>query len=199
MTIANTIIIYNPDLNKKKDEIRYGLEWMISGLIQVILTLMVAIPLGVVTEAVVILISGAVLRMFSGGAHAKSYFKCLFLSLFQIIGISLVVKYTTVLNQYTPVFLFLLFISVMIMFIKAPVLHKKKDMFNSKEKRKLKYLSLFTFGMLFASGYLPYLSDFKYCIWLSLILQSFTLTFLWEKILSYGEDFKYKRFIKEDI
>ena len=191
-TMADTIIIHNPDLNGKKDDIRYGLEWMISGLIQVILTIMTAIPFGVVSEAIVILISGAALRMFSGGAHAHSYFKCLFLSLFQIIGLSLIVAYTPNLHEYTYVFLFLIVISCITVFINAPVLHKKRNMFNTKEKRKLKYLSLFTFGMLAVSGYLPFLSDFKYCIWLSLILQSFTLTFLWEKILSYGGNFKYK-------
>ncbi|WP_201716368.1 accessory gene regulator ArgB-like protein [Rossellomorea arthrocnemi] len=190
--VANTIIVHHPELNKKKDEIRYGLEWIISGLFQVVLTIIAAIPLGVALEAIVILISGAVLRMFSGGAHARGYFRCLFLSLIQIIGISLVVKYTTVLDEYTYFCLFLLFISIIIIFIKAPVLHKKKDMFTDKEKRKLKYLSLFTFGTLYAFSYLPYLSEFQYCIWLSLILQSFTLTFVWEKILSYGENFIYK-------
>jgi accessory gene regulator B len=190
--IADTIIIHNPDLNEKKDDIRYGLEWMISGLIQVTLTIMAAIPFGVVSEAIVILISGAALRMFSGGAHANSYFKCLFLSLFQIIVLSLIVTYTPNLNEYNDVFLFLIVISGITVFIKAPVLNKKKNMFNTKEKRKLKYLSVFTFGILVASAYLPFLSDFTYCIWLSLILQSFTLTFLWEKILSYGGNFKYK-------
>ncbi|TMU83461.1 hypothetical protein FGG79_19835 [Bacillus sp. BHET2] len=197
--ITNTIIIHNPDFKKKKDEIRYGLEWMISGMIQVILTLMAAIFLGVVAEAAIILISGASLRMFSGGAHANSYFKCLLLSLFQIMGISLVVKYFTLLNQYTYVLLIMLIICVVIHSIKAPVLHKKKDMFNAREKRKLKYLSISIFGMLFVSGYLPYLIDFKYCIWLSLIMQSITLTSFWEKILSYGENFKYKSFTKEDF
>jgi accessory gene regulator B len=192
MNITDTIILHNPDLIKKKDEIRYGLEWMISGMNQLILTLAAAIPFGIVTEAFLILFSGAALRMFSGGGHATSYYKCLFISLSQVIALALVIKHTTVLHHYPAVIIILLICSLFILYVKAPVLHKKKHLFNTKEKRRLKYLSLLTFGFLFAVGYMPYLSDFKHYIWLSLIIQSFTLTNSWEKILSYGENFIYK-------
>jgi accessory gene regulator B len=189
VNITKAIILHNPDLGKKKDEIRYGLEWMISGFNQIFLTLAAAIPLGVAAEAFIILVSGAALRMFSGGAHAKSYFKCLLISLLQVIGLSLLAVHTSIFNQFPAVILILLICSVLTIYMRAPVLHKKKDLFNSKEKQKLRILSLLTFGILFAAGYLPYISDFQQCIWLSLIIQSFTLTETWEKILSYREGF----------
>lgn len=192
LNITKAIVLHNPELTKKKDEIRYGLEWMISGFNQLLLTVAAAIPLGLAAEAFIILISGAALRMFSGGAHAKSYYKCLLISLFQVIGLALLIEHTTIFHQVPAVLQILLICSVLIIYKEAPVLHKKKDLFNSKEKQKLKNLSLLTFGILLAAGYLPYLSEYQHCIWLSLIIQSFTLTGTWEKILSYGEGFQYK-------
>ncbi|USK36453.1 accessory gene regulator B family protein (plasmid) [Bacillus sp. F19] len=186
VNLANLIIVHNPELIDKKDEIRYGLEWIISGLNQVILTVMVALPFGLVLEALFTLLSGAFLRMFSGGAHARGYFKCLLISMFQVLIISFIAaSYSSLLEQHIFVLCFMLVFSFGLVYIKAPVLMKKKELFNSNDKLKLRYLSLLTFVICLLISFLPEISEFKYCIWLSLIIQSLSLTNTLEKALTY--------------
>lgn len=190
--ISTLVVAENPQFSKRKDEIRYGMEWMISGMNQIIFVILLAWPLGILLECMVVLLSGALLRMFSGGFHFKGYYPCLIFSTFQVVILTLIcVQNIDLLSKYkTPIFL-LLTISVLIVAHRAPVLHKKKHLFNPKEKLKLKLIAVFIFFICIGiSILLPYY--LMYCVWLSLILQGFTLTKFWGKCVLFSDNILYR-------
>lgn len=183
--ISNLVVSENPKFAKNKDEIRYGLEWMISGINQIVFVNLLVWPLGISLEATVALLSGALLRMFSGGAHFKGYYPCLIFSTLQIIFLSLIcVWYTEFFTSHKGYFFSLLTISLLIIARKAPVLHKKKHLFDPGKILKLKLMAVMIFILCTgASMLLP--QSLMYCVWSSLIFQGLTLTVFWEKSVSF--------------
>lgn len=179
--ISKLVVSENPQLIKNQEKIRYGLEWMISGINQIVLVSLIVLPLGIFLESTVTLLSGALLRMFSGGAHFKGYTLCLIFSTLQIIFLTFIcVEYTVILSSYNILFLFLLLSSFLITVRKAPVLHKKKHLFNQEGILKLKIVALVTFIICTGvSVLLP--QSIMYCVWSALIFQGLTLTNFWEK------------------
>ncbi|TKH10534.1 hypothetical protein FC678_14495 [Peribacillus simplex] len=194
--ISNLVVSENPQLVKSKDKIRYGLEWMISGMNQIILVSLLVWPLGILPETTMGLLSGALLRMFSGGAHFKGYYSCLILSTLQIIFLTLIcVQYTEVLSFYKIPFILLLLISFLITVQKAPVLHKKKHLFTRKGTLKLKMKAVTTFILCMGlSVFLP--QAMMYCVWSALIFQGLTLTDFWGKSVLILDAFIYKITLK---
>ncbi|MBT2646446.1 accessory gene regulator B family protein [Bacillus sp. ISL-34] len=194
--ISNLVISENPQLIKSKEKIRYGLEWMISGMNQIVLVSFLVWPLGILPETMIGLLSGALLRMFSGGAHFKGYYSCLILSMLQIIFLTLIcVQYTDILSSYKIPFILLLFISFLITVQKAPILHKKKHLFTRKGTLKLKMRAVTTFILCMVfSVFLP--QTMMYCVWSALIFQGLTLTDSWGKCVLILDAFIYKITLK---
>lgn len=190
--ISTLVVSENPQFSKRKDEIRYGMEWMISGINQILFVVLLSWPLGILVECMVVLLSGALLRMFSGGFHFKGYYPCLIFSTFQIVILTLIcVQNIDLLLKSKNIMIFLLIMSFLIVAHRAPALHKKKHLFNRKEKLKLKLVSLCIFLLLVGiSISLPY--HLMYCVWLSLILQGFTLTKIWGKCVLFTDKVLYK-------
>lgn len=191
--LSERVVTDNPVLHKNKDEIRYGLEWTFSGINQVILVILLAFPLQVIPEAITTLIAGALLRMFSGGAHFKSYYLCLVFSTFQILIISVACKFSLIyFTKIGPLLMVLLMISLMIVAIKAPVLQKKKALFNKKDIKfqKIYSVTIFICGLII-SFLLP--EPLMFSIWAAFIIQSLSLTYLWEKSICYIDAFLYKK------
>ena len=125
--LSNRVVADNPVLLKNKDEIRYGLEWTFSGINQVIFVTLLAFPLQIFPEAMTILVAGAILRMFSGGAHFKNYYLCLVFSTFQILLISIACNFLVVyFIKFWPLLMAFLIICLMIVAIKSPVLQKSR-------------------------------------------------------------------------
>lgn len=187
--ISNFIISENPEFYKNRDNIRYGLEWMLSGMNQIIFVCLLAWPFGLLLETLVTLLTGALLRMFSGGAHFKRYFTCLIFSTVQIFLITFVcVNHINFLSSHSILLSFLLLFSFLINVTKAPVLHKKRHLFNTESLLKLKITAIFIFILCTGvSLFLPH--SIMYCVWLALIFQGITLTTLWEKIILFSNDF----------
>lgn len=187
--LSKLVISENPQLKKSKDKIRYGLEWMISGMNQIILVSLLVWPFGFLPETLMALLAGALLRMFSGGAHFKGYYSCLIFSTLQIIFLTFIcVQYTSFLLSHRTLFFLLLLMSLLITVIKAPILHKKKHVFNQKNIIKLKLMAVIIFILCTGvSLFLPY--SIMYSVWFALILQGITLTTLWEKIILFLDDF----------
>ncbi|MGY3314689.1 accessory gene regulator B [Peribacillus simplex] len=194
--ISNLVVSENPQLVKNKDKIRYGLEWMISGMNQIVLVSLLVWPLGLLPETIIGLLTGALLRMFSGGAHFKGYCSCLILSTLQIIFITFIsVKYTDVLSSYKILFILLLFISFLITAQKAPILHKKKHLFTQKSMLKLKIKAVITF--ILCTGWSVFLPQTTmYCVWFALISQGLSLTVFWGKSVLILDAFIYKITLK---
>lgn len=177
-TIAEKIIVHDNQFAEQKDEIRYGLEWIISVFNQVLLVTIIAIPLDILPEALVFAFASATLRAFSGGAHFKSYFTCLaFSTLIMILSSLLVVRFF---DYWVSIKLFvipLLILSLLIVLWKAPVLTKKKHFFSPQQLRKQKITSTIIFMALCAISFILFNdTTLMYCIWFALIIQSLTLT-----------------------
>lgn len=191
--LSERIVTDNPVLHKNKDEIRYGLEWIFSGINQVILVTLLALPLQVLPEAIITLIAGALLRMFSGGAHFKNYYLCLIFSTFQILIISIACKFSLIyFTKIGLLLILLLMISLVIVAIRAPVLQKKKELFSKKDINFQKVYSVIVFicGSII-SFLLP--EPLMFSIWAAFIIQSLSLTSLWEKFICYIDAFLYKK------
>lgn len=187
--LSNLVIAENPQFKKSKNKIRYGLEWIISGLNQIVIVCLLVWPFGILPETLVALLTGALLRMFSGGSHFTRYYFCLVFSTIQIISLTIIcVKYTDFLSSHNKLLLLFLLLSFLITMVKAPVLHKKKHIFNKDSILRLKITAI-TIYVIFAGVSLFFPYSIMYCIWLPLIFQSITLTVLWEKIVLSTEYF----------
>lgn len=176
--IAIKVTSHNKEFLRQTDEIRYGMEWILTASNQLLIILIIAFPLNIIPEALILMLSGAVLRMFSGGAHCKGYFQCLIVSTVQITASALIAKhaFAYLITIKTALIIFLV-LSLLIIILKAPVLNKKKKKFNKKQKYQLKCISALTFiGLLLTSLFFLKDSTLMFSIWLALILQCFTLT-----------------------
>jgi len=176
--IAGKLVLHNDQLLIQKDEIRYGLEWIILTLNQLILIFVLAIPLDILSEALIFYLASSILRTVSGGAHFKHYFACLLYSTTVIIVSSLVIIHLlTTWISLKPYLISLLFLSFLIVIWKAPVLYKNKHCFSPNQLTRKKWVSAFLFIVLFIlSLSLFYNTSFMYAIWFALIMQSLTLT-----------------------
>ena len=176
--LAGKLVLHNDHLLIQKDEIRYGLEWIILTLNQLILIFVLAIPLDILPEALVFYLASSILRTVSGGAHFKHYIGCLLYSTSVIIVSSLaVVHFLATWVSIMPYLIGLLCLSFLLVVWKAPVLYKNKHCFSPNQLTRKKWVSTFLFIILFLlSLSLFYNTSFMYAIWFALILQSLTLT-----------------------
>jgi len=176
--VARKLVLQNDQLLLKRDEIRYGLEWIILTLNQLLLVLVLAIPFDILSEALIFYFASSVLRTVSGGAHFKHYLGCLLYSTSVIIVSSLViVHFLATWGSIKPYLIGILCLSFLIVIWKAPVLYKNKHCFSPSQLTRKKWVSTFLFIVLFIlSLSLFYNTSFMYAIWFALILQSLTLT-----------------------
>lgn len=185
--LANRIVSNNGDFSGKTDEIRYGLEWIISTLNFYVLVCMVAIPLNMLPEALMFAVTSSTLRLISGGAHCKGYYSCLILSTLQVVVSSFIIHYMfSYLISLTIVFTILLTASFITVVLLAPVLNKKKDSFNEKQKHNIKIVSILVF-LVFLTLSLTFFkgTHLMYGIWFALIIQTFSLTDTAKRILDF--------------
>nr|WP_307989091.1 accessory gene regulator B family protein [uncultured Niameybacter sp.] len=167
----------------------YGLYGLLQTIFSLFLVIAIGLFLGITLEALIVSFSIAILRKFSGGAHATSAERCLILgTLFAIIGALLG---HLVLNFIAPPILyyleFLLFIwSFYIIYKYAPVASPNKPIINTIKITRLKQRSIFvTFIYFVINIILLFISNFfksssmsiySICLTLGMSWQTFTLT-----------------------
>ncbi len=120
------IIDYN-----EKEIYEYGLKKLKGILLNVVLTVVAGIVLGLGIESIIFLISYASLRRYAGGYHAPSERSCMLLSMLLVITVLLSVKYISV--NYKSLICIAVISSIAI-YIKAPVESRNKPL-NEKERR----------------------------------------------------------------
>ncbi len=76
-----------------EDEIRYGLEIALGALFQTTIIVLIAIILGIGKEVIAILVSAALYRRYSGGAHCQAFYRCTLTSLVTFILLGYFSKY----------------------------------------------------------------------------------------------------------
>ncbi|AMQ71636.1 MULTISPECIES: accessory gene regulator ArgB-like protein [Bacillus] len=182
--ISKHIIHFNPEFRRLQDNIRYGLEWMLATVNQVFIVIILAEFFGYLAQALIVLASGGLFRMISGGSHFKNYNLCLIFSTLQILFITYIsIEFESHFTFWTKsVLKILLVFSFFITFKNSPKLQKKKHLFTPDHKKKLKIGSIGIFSCLLLISLMGD-DHHKYGIWMALILQSITLTNIWDKIL----------------
>ncbi|SDK21889.1 accessory gene regulator ArgB-like protein [Sediminibacillus albus] len=186
VSLANLVTTYNPNLKQQEDYIRYGLEWILSGLFQTLLILTVSYLLNLTPFSLVSLVTGAIFRMLTGGVHFNTYIKCVYFSSTIIIIVAFVSKlYSKAFNHWSLYYgnVVLLFI---IYYLYAPKLYKTKTLFSQKQKERFKLLSILLLIIFFLlTEFL--VKDYRYilCIWISIFFQGFSLTNCGEKVILY--------------
>lgn len=82
------------DSNDEKEYYRYGIEITVSSLLNVILIIFIGILFQSVIESIIFLIFFMLIRQFTGGFHADTYFKCNFSFCISFISVLMMYHFT---------------------------------------------------------------------------------------------------------
>lgn len=182
---------------EKKAVITYGLVAIIQFVAIFLISSILALFLNVWLETVIIFFCVVLLRKATGGAHSKTIYGCLGISVFVIIAFALISKYVVALNNsisnlffHGSIFLIFIVIGV-IAFKKVPVDTPNKPITNPKKIKKLRITSFVTLFLYFLVAMtLPAMlgktnASYSYaiCIALATIWQAFTLTATGHKLI----------------
>lgn len=137
--ISESILQYllkNKVINDSEDEKEYylyGIEITVSSLLNVILIICIGVIFGSVTESIVFLMFFILIRQFTGGFHADTYFKCN--CSFCVSFISVLIMYHTTFEKMNPYFAILVSVfCVAVIFLVCPIENINKPI--PKQKRK---------------------------------------------------------------
>lgn len=139
--IADKLIKKNAIDPKKKDIYVYGLELLISFLFSTSLVILIGLMIGKLIPTIVFLTVYILLRSYSGGYHANSYWLCTIVTLSVYISVILLATYLTV-NSIAFIVLFL--IGVVILYVFAPIENVNKEI-RPKDALRYKYISILLF------------------------------------------------------
>ncbi len=120
------------DTEDNREFYRYGIEITISSLLNVILILGIGIVTNSMIESIIFLVCFILLRQFTGGFHADTYFKCN-LSFCIVFSIVLVLYYTTAQYLSTYISILIKFVCVSIILAKCPIEHINKPIPNNRK------------------------------------------------------------------
>lgn len=119
-------------LDEGKEEIfTYGLEIMTSTLLQIMSILLISILVGNFLPTLLYFITFIPLRIYAGGYHSKTRKRCYFLSLF-VYGVFSILCTLLPENYYTQFALVTTSLSLIMVFISAPVIGSKRNISHKK-------------------------------------------------------------------
>lgn len=174
-----------------EDEIRYGIEIAIGGLVQMIFIVLVALVLGIWKEVTAIIIAAALYRRYTGGPHCSAYYRCTVTSLIVFISLGFIAGFIPVL--YLPVYIIcLVLLSSCIIYFYVPVdnpVNRITDESIIKKYKQQSFALLLLMLAIMITGYLLKQNLLVISILLGLLWQNFTLTppghafiDLWDKL-----------------
>lgn len=123
-------------------KIKYGMELLLSTIAMVIVLGIVGAITKSGKDIFIFSASFCTLRLFSGGWHAKSHYKCIFV----FVAVNLIVSFylIKIINHihmiFEPLFMGMMFMSILIVWIKAPVDSKEKRL-NEIEKSRYRFFA----------------------------------------------------------
>ncbi len=127
----------------KTDRIRFGIELLISAMISLFTTLILALFLNIIKPVFIILLIGAWIKSFAGGIHLKKVYQCALFTALTANGLGLILKYNV--NLFRVHFWTLLIISflyiIMSLILWAPMETKMKPFNNLDRKVQFKIIS----------------------------------------------------------
>lgn len=136
---------------------QYGFEIIISTIIGFFITIMIGILFKMIWLSFLYYIIFVVLRQFTGGYHAKTYFKCNLIFAVTTVFIFLLTKMAIVSEMYTiGIHSLLLFFSIITVWFGTPVENKNKPL--SEKQKYYNHLAGFIMTVILAiiSGLLYY-------------------------------------------
>lgn len=138
----NIISDYYPDYNEDKlDEIRYGLEATYLSLTKTFVILGVCVILGIIVEALILLILFNFLRLTGFGIHATKSWMCWISSSICFVGIPFLCKYLILPDL---VLVILAFSCLLCFFLYAPADTKKRPLIYKKRRLVYKFITIVT-------------------------------------------------------
>ena len=129
--ISDILEQQNKFSTEDKELYRYGIQQGLNILLNIITTIIIGALCGMIFPSIIFLLSYMPLRSFCGGYHAKTHMHCYICSIIMITGILLIAKYFTF---DIIVYEFLLLISLILIFLLAPIEDRNKAL-DKDEKR----------------------------------------------------------------
>lgn len=140
---------------------QYGVEVIISTIINVIIILFIGLITDTLIESILYFILFGLIRKFCGGYHCQTYFKCI--SLHVLIYI-LFVALKDVIDFYNPIFIFLCILSIIML---SPINMRNNDY---KTCQRYKLISIVLMFIYLGIYYIIELSIILYVIYVVTLL-----------------------------
>lgn len=171
----------------KRSIIEYGIFAFFQMGLSILLVAIVGLIFNVMFEALIISFSGAILRKFSGGAHASTSINCSILGvLISVIPAYILQKIFLNVNYTTIIGVLLYIISLIIIYKLAPVDSPNKPIKKKEKIKRLKRGSIIILSIymivVFINISIYYIKDINsllvycFCIYVGILWQVFTLT-----------------------
>lgn len=131
---------------EEKAVLRYGLFILIHTLIAIILTILTGILTGMTLEIIIISITGAWFKRYTGGVHATTPERCLAIGLILSLILSMLCRYlvdSVNLNYIMLVGVFIIINFYYVINKKCPIPSKNKPLKKESTRKKLRKRQLF--------------------------------------------------------
>lgn len=130
-SLVDVLIKYNAVDSSLMDIYVYGYEVIISGIFDLLITIIIGIISGELINAISFLIIFVTVRVYTGGYHANTYIKC------KIVFITILICVLTLSKFYFDIFtlLFIDLFFVAIVFLTAPIENEKKPFSDDKMRQ----------------------------------------------------------------
>lgn len=120
------------DTDSDREYYQYGIEITVSSLLNIVLILSIGIITHSLFESIIFLICFVLIRQFTGGYHADTYFKCNLTFCISFIAV-LILYYTTAQYLSTYISILITFVCVSVFLLKCPIEHINKPIPNSRK------------------------------------------------------------------
>ena len=148
-TILTKKLISNKTINEEMFDIYvYGFELLISFLFSTTLVIICGVILNRLSQTIAFLCVFILLRSFTGGYHAKTYFFCSFVTLLTYGMVLLVSSFIQVSLMH---YLLILIIGIILLIVFAPIKHPNKTTL-PKQRLRHKIISIIMFLFFIAVG-----------------------------------------------
>ncbi|WP_173918178.1 accessory gene regulator B family protein [Halobacillus sp. Marseille-Q1614] len=188
LKLADAVTEAHHEFRSQSDHIRYGLEWVLSGFYQVMAVVLLAFPFQLHKEALVCLITGALLRMASGGVHFASYWWCFAVGTVQILFSSFLAAAFEQQGLHIPLVptFVILAAGLILTAVFAPRLYKTKLLFSHTRLLVFKGVSVALYTLL-SILMLSIITDpsLQFVIGMALFYQVFSLTPFGDKTIQF--------------
>lgn len=148
LNISSQIMKRASNLQYGQEVYIYGVEIILSTFIEVISVIISSILFSSFIKGLIFIIIFFTFRLFTGGYHAETYKKCFFITLGVFWTVSLSADITSKIFC-KKILLDLLFLSLIYIIGRAPVINKNQPLNKEEIIRNLKLTSLFGVGYIF--------------------------------------------------